>query len=185
MSKTREMTRRSVLKSGITSLGTAAVLSKAHAAQKKPGEVRVLFLMGDIWHNAVRMESHWRKVLGVTKWRLMFAQSSRFVTPEVLADTDLFIFARYAGGDSLGWSPDGIVENGRRATPSFHRNRKRRSGIMLSIAGWASFHSIVPYGRLKARIRTADRSEGTAHARPADGNDVLRSQPGAPDYERD
>jgi len=110
MSDARKITRRSVLKSGIVSLGTAAVLPKAHAVQKKPGEVRVLFLMGDIWHNSVRMESHWRKVLGVTGWRLMFAQSSRFVTPEVLADTDLFVFARYAGGDSLGWSPDGIVE---------------------------------------------------------------------------
>ena len=46
----------------------------------------------------------------VRGWRIMFAQSSKFVTPEVLDQTDLFIFVRWAGGDSMAWSPEGIVE---------------------------------------------------------------------------
>ena len=89
----------------------------AYAAPKNPGDVRVLFLVGDVWHNGVRQESHWRRVLGVTGWRLMFAQSSQFVTPEILDKTDLFIFARYAGGDSLGWSPEGIIEKRPKSSP--------------------------------------------------------------------
>ncbi len=81
----------------------------AIAAAKAPSDVKVLFLVGDVWHNAVRMESHWRRVLGVTGWRLMFAQSSQFVTPELLDEVDLFVFARYHGGDDFGWSPEQII----------------------------------------------------------------------------
>ena len=40
----------------------------------------------------------------------MFAQSSQFVTPEVLSETDLFVFCRYEGADAQGWSPEGIVK---------------------------------------------------------------------------
>ncbi len=40
----------------------------------------------------------------------MFAQSSQFVTPESLALADLFVVARYAGPDSLGFAPDRYVE---------------------------------------------------------------------------
>ena len=103
--------RRKFLKTGLTSLAASTASAKSiMSAPKKQGEVRVLFLVGDVWHNGVTHESHWRRVLGVTGWRLMFAQSSQFVTPEVLDETDLFVFCRYSGGDSLGWSPDGIIE---------------------------------------------------------------------------
>ncbi|MFC1539612.1 ThuA domain-containing protein [Candidatus Latescibacterota bacterium] len=118
MLEKKKVTRRKILKAGLTGLAVSSVSSgSSFAATKVPGEIRVLFLVGDIWHNSVRQESHWRRVLGVTGWRLMFAQSSQFVTPAVLADTDLFIFARYAGGDSLGWSPEGIIEKRPRSAP--------------------------------------------------------------------
>ena len=112
MSNHSNPSRRKFLKAGITTLAASAVTTNPLlAAPKKPGEVRVLFLFGDVWHNGIRQESHWRRVLGVTGWRLMFAQSSRFVTPQVLAKTDLFLFCRYAGPDSLGWSNEGIIED--------------------------------------------------------------------------
>ena len=106
-----KLSRRSVIKSGIAAAAGVAVSSNAMAAApKQPGETRVLFLMGDIWHNPVMQEHHWRRVLSPTGWRLMFAQSSQFVKPEALDLADLFVVARYSGPDSLGWAPDRVIE---------------------------------------------------------------------------
>jgi type 1 glutamine amidotransferase len=106
------LSRRNVLKTGVAALaaemsGAPAVL----AAPKAPGETRVLFLVGDYWHNGTAQELHWRGVLKAAGWRLLFAQSSKFVTPETLGQADLFVVARYDGPDSIGFTPDGIVEN--------------------------------------------------------------------------
>ncbi|MCE5251946.1 ThuA domain-containing protein [bacterium] len=118
------ISRRRMLKTTAASLaaGTASV-KPLFAAQKAPGETRVLFLVGDYYHNANTQEYHWREVLGPTGWRLMFAQSPDFITPGVLDDTDLFVLCRYATATqtinlSLGWSPDKIIEK-RPAPPAF------------------------------------------------------------------
>ena len=111
MDNTKGKTRRSVLKMLAASGAAAAVSSGSFAAEKKrPGETRVLFLIGDYWHNAVTQEKNWQYVLDKAGWRLMFAQGARFVTPEVLAETDLFVVSRYFKANSLGFSPDEIVE---------------------------------------------------------------------------
>ena len=104
--------RRRFLKTGAASL-TASALAEYSvlAAPKKPGEVRVVFLFGDYWHNPTTQEYHWRKVLGPTGWRLMFVRSSQFITPEVLSKADLFVFCRWTGRDSEGWSTDDIIED--------------------------------------------------------------------------
>ncbi|MBN1291544.1 MAG: ThuA domain-containing protein [Candidatus Latescibacteria bacterium] len=107
----KKTTRRTVLKTGITALTAAASATNVLAIPRLPGETRVLLLLGDYWHNGVAQESHWRRVLGPTGFRLMFAQSSQFVTPEALALADLFIVERYAGPDSLGYVPQGIIED--------------------------------------------------------------------------
>ena len=100
-------TRRSMLKGGLASLGAAAVSpNPLCAVHKQPGETRVIFLVGDYWHNGVTQEKNWRHVLGPSGWRLMFAQATRFVTPEALAEADLFVVARYSKANSLGFSPD-------------------------------------------------------------------------------
>lgn len=105
------ISRRSMMKTGATVLGASALgVDNALAAPKLPGETRVLILVGDYWHNGTAQETHWRNVLRPGGMRLMFAQSSRFVTPEALSLADLFIVARYAGPDSLGWTPDGVIE---------------------------------------------------------------------------
>jgi hypothetical protein len=109
--------RRRALQSGFAALAAgAAIAPDAFSAPRMPGETRVLLLVGDYWHNGVAQESHWRRVLGPTGWRLLFAQSSQFVTPEAIAKADLFISARYAGPDSLGFTPEGIIED--RPTPA-------------------------------------------------------------------
>ncbi|MCE5250959.1 ThuA domain-containing protein [bacterium] len=104
-------TRRTMLKTGIAALGASTLSYHAFAAPKKPGETRVLFLVGDYWHNGVAQESHWRNVLNPAGWHLMFAQSSQFVTPEALSQADLFVVARYDGPDSLGWIPQGVIDD--------------------------------------------------------------------------
>ena len=112
------ISRRSVLKTGTISFAAGTVFSgNIFAALKNPGETRVLFLVGDYWHNGVAQESHWRRVLADTGWRLMFAQSSQFVTPNALDNADLFVVARYAGPDSLGWTPEGIIEERPKPAP--------------------------------------------------------------------
>jgi type 1 glutamine amidotransferase len=107
----RRLSRRTALKTGLSAIAAGAALTpEAFAAPKASGETRVLILMGDYWHNGVAYETHWRSILAPTGWRLLFAQSSRFITAQSLAQADLFIVARYAGPDSLGFTTDGVVE---------------------------------------------------------------------------
>ena len=102
--------RRKILKAGLATFAAAAVSANPLlAAPKKPGEVRVLVLAGDYWHNGMMYERHWRSILSTTGWNVLFAQSSKFITPEVIKDTDLFIFSRYGGGNP-GFTTDGLVE---------------------------------------------------------------------------
>ncbi len=106
-----KMTRRNILKTSLVSVaGAAAAANPLMAMPKQPGETRVIYLGGDYWHNGMTQELRFREVLGPAGWRLMFAQSSQFVTPEVIADTDLLIFCRYAGPDTVGYVPDRYVE---------------------------------------------------------------------------
>ena len=126
------LSRRTVLKTGITALAAGAALSpEAFAAPKAPGETRVLFLVGDYWHNGVAQESHWRRVLEPTGWRLMFAQSSQFVTAASLAQADLFVVARYAGPDSLGYIPEGVIE--KRPTPAPWMTDEQENAIVENV----------------------------------------------------
>ncbi len=92
-----------------------AFAGRSTAGRKVPGETKVLFQLGDFYHNGIMQEQSWRRVLGTTDWRLLFAQSSDNITPELLAECDLLVLARYATDTqetnfSLGWSPEPIVE---------------------------------------------------------------------------
>ena len=117
MKKTKPISRRAGLKAGITILSASALSPNPLLAAKAPGEVRVIVLAGDYWHNGQMYELHWRSVLKPTGWRLLFAQSSQFVTPEALELADLFVVSRYAGGDSMGWTPEGMVEKRPNGSP--------------------------------------------------------------------
>ena len=139
MFRGKKHSRRRFLKAGLTTLAASAVSANSLlAAPKKPGEVKVLFLFGDYWHNNMTQELHWRRILGITGWQLMFAQSSQFVTPEALSETDLFVFCRYEGPDTIGWSPLGIVKERPEAAPwmteeqekAIIENVKRGMGII-------------------------------------------------------
>jgi hypothetical protein len=78
--------------------------------KKQPGETKVVAVMGDYWHPGVSQETHVRGIFAPnTDWKIYFVMASRYLTPELLSDADLFISARYGGTDSLGWSPDPVV----------------------------------------------------------------------------
>ena len=144
MSSLTNPDRRTVLKTGIATLGAAAASQNMFAAPKNPGETRVLFLVGDYWHNGVAQESHWRNVLSQTGWRLMFAQSSQFVTPNALKQADLFVVARYAGPDSLGWTPKGVIEQ--RPEPSPWMTDEQEDAIVANVRrgmGLLSMHCTI------------------------------------------
>ncbi|MFC1537859.1 ThuA domain-containing protein [Candidatus Latescibacterota bacterium] len=110
MLDSKTISRRNVLKTGIAACAGSAFSSNVLAQPKKPGEVRVVILAGDYWHNSMMYERHWRRILGVTGWRLMFAQSANFITPEVIDNTDLLIFSRYGGGNPE-FTTAGLVED--------------------------------------------------------------------------
>jgi len=139
MIRCKNFSRRKFLKTGIASCAvSSAAQHPVLAAPKKPGEVRVLFLFGDYWHNEETQERHWRQVLGSTGWRLMFAQSNQFVTPDVLDNADLFVVCRYGGAEWQGWSGEGIVETRLPCAPwmtdeqeeSIIENVKRGMGLL-------------------------------------------------------
>src|SRR5438552_14226988 len=107
----RELSRRTLLETGIAALAASPLL-----AQERLRPASVLFLVGDFYHNAAMQEFSWRQLLKSTGWRLMFAQAPRFVTPDVMAEADLYVLCSYATDTqdpsfSLGFSPDKIVES--------------------------------------------------------------------------
>ena len=107
MNTNQRPSRRQVLRSA-----AATPLALAQADSRGP---RVLFLLGDYYHNGAMQEYAWRKVLKATGWRLMFAQEPSFITAEIMASADLYVLCRYASDAqptniSLGWSPEKIVE---------------------------------------------------------------------------
>jgi type 1 glutamine amidotransferase len=87
------------------------------AVPRRPDEVRVLLLTGDVHHSAEMHETKWREVLGVTPWTVMVTRHASCVTPEVIASLDLLILCRNAGWDAFGFSPDHIVEE--RESPGY------------------------------------------------------------------
>ncbi len=97
------MTRRRALAAGTAFAAAAVAPFSGWGAPKRPGETRVVFLVGDYFHNPVTQEKNWRSILRPTGWTLLFAQDTRFVTPELLATADLFVESRYAKTNSLGW----------------------------------------------------------------------------------
>ncbi len=94
MFQQNKTTRRNVLKTGLASIAINSLnISKSLASWKAPSETRVLFQWGDCYHNTITPEWTFRQILAPANWRLMFAQSAQFVTPELLSTVD-FLFSR-------------------------------------------------------------------------------------------
>ena len=114
----RNISRRTVLKTGLiaatstVSPAVAAEPDSSYIAQfrKNPGETKIVAVMGDYWHPASSQENHVRQIFSSCQnWKIYFVLASRYLTAELLSDTDLFIASRYGGSDSPAWTPEPIV----------------------------------------------------------------------------
>ena len=114
MAKVKKSSRRNALKTGMAAIAAAAVKAPEAKAALKPkaeGETKVVAVMGDYWHPAASQERHVRQIFSSHKdWKIYFVLASRYLTAELLSDTDLLITARYGGSDDPAWSPEPIVE---------------------------------------------------------------------------
>jgi len=186
MKKNRSMSRRSILTSGIGAAAlTAAGVSESFASFKAPGEIRVVFLGGDFYHNGVTQEQCFRRVYGATDWHLMFAQDSAFITPEVLEKTDLFVMTRYMTDTqktnfSLGFSPDQMVED--RASASYFMTEDLESAIIANVKrgmGLLSLHCSIWNGNKRRYMDLLDVEKPLMHTKiqPALVHDINQKHP--------
>ncbi len=128
----RYVSRRTVCALGATALATSITgIGLGQVPAKGSNETRVVFYGGNYWHNGVVYERHCREVFGDTGWRLLFPQSSKFVTPELLETTDLFINVKEEGLDVPGFSPDGIVE--KRDEPAMFMTDEQEDSIVSNV----------------------------------------------------
>ena len=114
MSSFKKTSRRTILKTGLVSLASAAIITpEGHAAMPKdikpkaPGETRVLFLGGDYLHGFEDQEMGLRQVCNKAGWIMLSVHDSRYVTPELIRDSDLMMIQRWMGGVP-GWVPGPI-----------------------------------------------------------------------------
>ena len=178
--------RRTILKSGMATLAcTAASADNVLASWKAPGETRVIIHGGDFYHNGVMQEQSWRRVLGPTNWRLLFAQDSDFITPEVLEKADLFILCRYATDTqetnfSLGFSPDSFVED--RPIPSVFMTDEQENTIVENVRrgmGLLAIHCSIwnPDSKKFLSLLGAEKSIMHTKVQPAYINNLNRNHP--------
>lgn len=80
---------------------------------KRGEETKVVaFMGGDYGHNRITYEMHIRELFEPAEsWRILFVRSSRFFTPELIADADLLILSRHSRPDDIGWTTDGITDS--------------------------------------------------------------------------
>ncbi len=108
----KKTSRRNIIKAGAASAAAALVgIPETQAAirPKKQGETKVVYLGGDQLHNGMGQRQEIRGVLSPTGWNAYFTTDARYVTPEVLKDTDLLMITRW-GGPIEGWCPDPFQE---------------------------------------------------------------------------
>ena len=139
-------TRRTVLKAGLVPITAAVIPScKALTKPKSSGETKVVFFGGDYIHNGVGQELFLRQTFSKTNWRLLFIQASHFLTPEVLGDTDLLMMAKMGTRDTIGFSPEGIVEH--RPVPDIFLDPQTEEAIVENVVnrgmGFIAFHATV------------------------------------------
>lgn len=132
-----KISRRTAIKAGAVAFAAACSGKELFAAPKAPGETRVVLLSGDIHHTGIMHECEWREILGKTGWNVLCTRYTSIVTPEVLADTDLFIVCRHEGTDALGYSPDPLAE--KRDKPGYFMTDSMEKAILGNISRGMGF----------------------------------------------
>ncbi|MBT4484552.1 MAG: hypothetical protein HOC71_12845 [Candidatus Latescibacteria bacterium] len=108
--------RRTVLKAGLTSIASAAVITpEGYAAlpedvkPKAPGETKAVFLGGDVLHNFMAQEPPLRRMCERMGMKFYSIHDSRYLTPEFIEDADVLMIERWDGSQP-GWVPGPVFE---------------------------------------------------------------------------
>ncbi|MFC1607218.1 ThuA domain-containing protein [Candidatus Latescibacterota bacterium] len=116
MTVDNKITRRNIIKTGVASLVSAAIITPdGHAAypddikSKKKGETKVVFLGGDYLHNFSAQERGIRSVCEKAGWKCYSLHDARYATPGLIQDADLMMIQRWVGGVP-GWVPGPVRE---------------------------------------------------------------------------
>lgn len=113
--------KRNVFKAGTSFAAAIATVIESDAAVdpgKRPGETKIVAVMGDYWHNGVAQEYHIRNILSHEKnWRIIFVRGPQYFSPELISDADLLITSRYGGNDNMGYSEKGLVDTMEQGAP--------------------------------------------------------------------
>ena len=118
----KKTSRRRIIKAGLASAASLAVLApNSHAAKtaselkpKAKGETKIVFLGGDYLHNGETQELALRGVFysqeSTKNYRFIKAQDCTHVTPELIKDADLLLICRW-GGDIPVFCTEPLCEN--------------------------------------------------------------------------
>jgi type 1 glutamine amidotransferase len=113
---TNSFTRRDALSGGIAALASAAVVtSDGYAATpemvspKKPGEIRAIFLGGDVLHNFLAQEPPLRRMCENMGLTFFSVHDARFLTPALVETADILMIERWDGSQP-GWVPGPVFE---------------------------------------------------------------------------
>jgi type 1 glutamine amidotransferase len=151
LSSTHKTTRRTAIKTGLAAAATSALaVSESEAAllgnvkPKAPGETRVVFLGGDTLHNFQAQEPALRNIMTRAGWKFYSAHDARYITPDLLSDTDLLIIQRW-NGSQQGWVPGPIAEEA--GSPDGYMSDELEAAIVDNVTnrgmGFMSLHCTI------------------------------------------
>ena len=113
------VSRRHVMKAGLATTVSALAAPVAGASQlhanirpKAKGETKIVFLGGDYLHNGLTQEFSLRGLFHhmLPEYRFIATSDARYVTADLLNDTDLFIVVRW-GGPIHVFCPEVLIES--------------------------------------------------------------------------
>jgi type 1 glutamine amidotransferase len=149
MAKQSSISRRAVLRTGLTSAGAAIASAEVAATaldvpKKAPGETRVLFLGGDALHNFMAQEQGLRSICEKAGWTFFSVHDARYITAALVSSTDLMMIERWVGGVP-GWVPGPIHTRG--ATDDNYMSQELEDIIVENVTsrgmGFMSIHCTV------------------------------------------
>ena len=116
MPKQNSTSRRTVLKTGLASIASAAIITpEGNAAMPKDikpkaaGEIKAVFLGGDVLHNFMAQEPPLRRMCEKMGMKFYAVHDCRYLTHGFISDADILMIERW-DGPQPGWVPGPIYE---------------------------------------------------------------------------
>jgi hypothetical protein len=140
MSHRTSINRRSLLRTGLTSIAAAGVLTPNGMAQRPEdlpkraaGETRVVFLGGDNLHNFLAQEPALRGICEKAGWMFLSLHDARYLTADLVGSADLLMIERWVGGGVPGWVPGPV--SAQAMTPDGYMSDELENIIVDNVTG--------------------------------------------------